>query len=92
MGCVAAPLMGLSPALGAALGLAGVFCGVTNAPLASILLSVELFGVEYLPLFGIAVCVSFMLSGHCSLYHTQLFAEPKLGRALETAEQSTQNH
>jgi len=80
MGCVFAPLIGLSPALGAALGIVGVFCGVTNAPLASIMLSAELFGVEYLPLFGIAVCVSFMLSGHCSLYHAQMFAEPKLGR------------
>lgn len=80
MGCVFAPLIGLSPALGAALGMVGMFCAVTNAPLTSILLSAELFGAEYLPLFGIAVCVSFMLSGHCSLYHAQMFAEPKLGR------------
>lgn len=79
LGCTVAGLLGMSPALGAALGLAGVFCGVTNAPLAAVLLSVELFGAEYLPLFGIAVAVSFMLSGHFSLYHAQLFAEPKLG-------------
>jgi len=57
----------------------GVFCGVTNAPLAAILLSIELFGAEYLPLFGISAAVSFMLSGHFSLYHAQVFAEPKLG-------------
>lgn len=79
LGCAAAPLLGLSPALGAALGLVGMFCGVTNAPLAAIMLSMELFGGEYLPLFGITAAVSFMLSGHFSLYHTQLFAEPKLG-------------
>ncbi len=80
LGCVAAPLLGLPAGLGAALGLMGVFCGVTNAPLASMMLSVELFGVEYLPLFGITAVVSFMLSGHHSLYHTQLFAQKKLGR------------
>ena len=79
MGCTVAGLIGLSPALGAALGLVGVFCGVTNAPLAAILLSIELFGAEYLPLFGVVAAVSFMLSGHFSLYHAQLFAEPKLG-------------
>jgi len=80
MGCTLAGLIGLSPALGAALGLIGIFCGVTNAPLASIILSVELFGSEYLVLFGIVSAVSFMLSGHFSLYHAQLFSEPMLGR------------
>lgn len=79
LGCVAAPLLGLPAALGAGLGLVGVFCGVTNAPLASLMLSIELFGSEYLPLFGIVAAVSFMLSGHFSLYHSQLFAERKLG-------------
>ncbi|MBR2719092.1 MAG: chloride channel protein [Clostridia bacterium] len=79
LGCTAAGLLGMSPALGAALGLVGVFCGVTNAPLAAILLSIELFGAEYLPLFGVVAAVSFMLSGHFSLYHAQIFAEPKLG-------------
>lgn len=79
LGCTAAGLIGLSPALGAGLGLIGVFCGVTNAPLASIMLSIELFGVEYLPFFGIVCAVSFMLSGHFSLYHAQLFVQPKLG-------------
>ena len=79
LGCTAAGLVGLSPAVGAGIGLIGVFCGVTNAPLASLMLSVELFGAEYLPLMGVAVAVSYMLSGHVSLYHSQLFAEPKLG-------------
>ena len=85
LGCVAAPLLGLPAALGAGLGLVGVFCGVTNAPLASLMLSIELFGSEYLPLFGITAAVSFMLSGHFSLYHSQLFAQRKLGEKEEMA-------
>jgi len=84
MGCTVAALIGMPPALGAALGLAGVFCGVTNAPLAAMMLSIELFGAEYLPFFGAAVAVSFMLSGHFSLYHEQLFAQTKLGHHTET--------
>ncbi|MBQ3223804.1 MAG: chloride channel protein [Clostridia bacterium] len=83
MGCTVAGLLGLDPALGAALGLAGVFAGVTNAPLAAIMLSIELFGAEYLPLFGTCVAVAFMLSGHYSLYHEQRFAQSKLGHADE---------
>ena len=82
LGCVVAPLLGLPAGLGAGLGLVGVFCGVTNAPLASLMLSIELFGSEYLPLFGIVAAVSFMLSGHFSLYHSQLFAQRKLGETV----------
>ncbi|MBQ9856714.1 MAG: chloride channel protein [Clostridia bacterium] len=78
MGCTLAGVIGMSPALGAALGLIGMFSGITNAPIAAIIMSVELFGAEYLPLFGIAAAVAFMLSGHFSLYHAQLFTEPQL--------------
>ena len=83
LGCAAAGLIGLNPAVGAAVGLISVFCGVTNAPLASLLLSVELFGTEYMALIGVGLAVSFMLSGHFSLYHSQLFAQRKLGSQEE---------
>ena len=79
LGCTVAPLLGLDPALGAGLGIIALFCGVTNGALASMMLSIELFGVEYLPLFGIAVAVSYAMSGQVSLYHTQRFVEPKMG-------------
>lgn len=79
LGCTVAGLLGMPAALGAGLGMVGLFCGVTNAPLAAMMLSVELFGTEYLPLFGVATAVSFMLSGHFSLYHEQHFSQPKLG-------------
>ena len=79
LGCTVAPLLGLDPALGAGLGIIALFCGVTNGALASMMLSIELFGSEYLPLFGIAVAVSYAMSGQVSLYHTQRFVEPKMG-------------
>lgn len=79
LGCTIAPLLGLDPALGAALGLVALFCGVTNGALASIALATELFGVEYLPLFAVVAAVSYALSGHVSLYHTQAFSEEKMG-------------
>ena len=79
LGCTVAGLIGFPPALGAAIGIIGMFCGVTNAPLASVVLSVELFGAEYLPFFGVAAVVSYALSGHTSLYHSQIIVEPKMG-------------
>ena len=71
LGCVLAPVCGLPASFGAGLGLAGVFCGVTNCPLTSILLAYELFGGAGLPLYALCCAVSYMLSGYCSLYGAQ---------------------
>ena len=78
LGCTIAPLIGMDPGFGAALGLVGVFCGATNAPLASIMLSIELFGVQGLPFFAIICSVCFMLSGYFSLYKSQIIVYDKL--------------
>ncbi len=78
LGCTIAPLIGMDPGFGAALGLVGVFCGATNAPIASMLLSIELFGVEGLPYFIIICSASYMLSGYFSLYKSQIIVYDKL--------------
>ena len=41
-GCAMGPVLGLPAGFAAALGLASVFCGATNCPLASIALAIEL--------------------------------------------------
>ena len=46
LGCVLGQLLGLSPSLCAAAGMAALFCGVTNCPITSILIAFELFGFE----------------------------------------------
>lgn len=70
-GCAAAPILGISPSFGAAVGLVALFCGVTNCPITAILLSVELFGAEALPFFALAAGISYLLSGYTSLYGSQ---------------------
>ena len=72
-----APVLGLSPSFGAALGMTALFCGVTNCPIASLLLSFELFGSEGLPLFALCCFVSYALSGYHSLYQEQKFVYSK---------------
>ena len=85
-GCVAAPLLGLHPSFGAGLGMVSLFCGVTNCPVTSLLLAVELFAGDSpglltghsLGLFAASIGVSFMLSGYYGLYNGQKFAFSKL--------------
>ncbi len=70
-GCIFASIIGISPAFGAALGMIALFCGVTNCPITSIFLGLELLqgaGIEWLLL---TVAVSYMLSGYYSLYSQQ---------------------
>ena len=72
------PLLGLDPAFAAAIAMVATFCGNTNCPIASIFLSIELFGTQALHLFVIACAISYMLSGNSSLYHAQLLPDKEL--------------
>lgn len=77
-GCVFGPLLGLDPSFAAAIGLVCLFCGVINCPLASILLSVEVFGAGGLIFFAVGAAVSYMLSGYYGLYSSQKILYSKL--------------
>ena len=77
-GCVAGAWLGLDAGFAAALGLVATFCGVVNSPIASIILSVELFGAQGLLFFAIACGVSYMLSGYYGLYSSQKIIYSKL--------------
>ena len=71
-GCIFGGLIGMDPGIAAALGLIGLFCCGTNAPIASIVLSIEMFGTANLYHFAFVCVVVFLLSGHSSLYGSQI--------------------
>lgn len=71
-GCVLGGLLGLDPGMSAALGLIGLFCCATNAPMASIMLSVEMFGGLNIHLFAFVCVICFVLSGNYGLYASQI--------------------
>ena len=77
-GCAMGPVLGLPAGFAAALGLASVFCGATNCPLASIALAIELFGSGGLLYYALACCVSYVLSGYGGLYSSQTILHSKL--------------
>lgn len=81
LACTISTLIGFNPALGAGLGMICMFCCVTNAPISSIIMSVELFGSEYFFLFAIVCALGYALSGNFSLYDSQKILYSKLDGA-----------
>ena len=86
-------LTGLDPGTFAALGLVCLLAGAANAPLAAAIMAVELFGPELAPYAAGACIVSFLLTGHRSVYPSQILSLRKspslfvhLGEEIEHAE------
>ncbi|MBD5544828.1 MAG: chloride channel protein [Lachnospiraceae bacterium] len=71
LGCLFGNIFSISPSFCAALGMASVFCGVTNCPITTLLISFELFGFAGTRYFILAIAISYMLSGYSGLYHEQ---------------------
>lgn len=75
LGATLSPVLGTPFAFAAALGLVGVFSGATNAPIASFMMYLELFGANNI-LFAIIVCVlTVFISGKKGIYASQLWNE-----------------
>lgn len=70
-GCLFGNLLGFSPTLCTAVSMTALFCGVTNCPITSLLISFELFGYDGMPYFLLAISLSYMLSGYFGLYKSQ---------------------
>ncbi len=70
-GCLFGNMIGFSPTMCTAVGMTAVFCGVTNCPITSLLISFELFGYDGMPFFLLAIAFSYMLSGYFGLYKSQ---------------------
>lgn len=81
MGAVAggafAHLFGLSPALGAAVGLVSVVAAASNTPIAAILMGVELLGGQSTIYVAGAAIAAYLIVGHRSVYPEQQLATSK---------------
>lgn len=61
----------------AGMGFVAVFAGATNTPIACSIMAIELFGVECGVYASIACVVSYLISGHTSIYKRQMIGEAK---------------
>ncbi len=73
-GSIIGNLLNLNPAFVAALGFVAVFSGATNTPIASTILAIELFGAGIAPYAALANAISYVITGHKSLYATQIIS------------------
>ncbi|MFN3754093.1 voltage-gated chloride channel family protein [Flavobacterium sp.] len=75
----------------AGMGFVAVFAGATNTPLACMLMAIELFGAECGIYAAIACVVSYLLSGHNSIYNKQIIGEAKNTRYNQHVGKSINN-
>lgn len=61
----------------AGMGFVAVFAGATNTPIACSMMAIELFGIECGVYVAIACVVSYLFSGHNSIYGQQVIGEAK---------------
>lgn len=76
-GCFFGYMAGMSPSLCASIGMVSIFCGVTNCPISSLIIALEMFGLDAIHYYMLAIAISYMLSGYYGLYHSQKFALSK---------------
>ena len=77
LGCAFGEITGFAPSLCAACGMAALFAGVTNCPITSLVIALELFGYEGMEYFSIIIAVAFALSGYYGLNASQKFVYSK---------------
>ncbi|MEN6369392.1 MAG: chloride channel protein [Thermotogota bacterium] len=61
----------------AAIGLVSLLAGAANTPIAASILSVELFGPAIAPYATVACVISFLMTGHRSVYPSQILSMRK---------------
>lgn len=83
-------VLGLDRATTSAIGLVALLAGATNTPIASSIIAIELFGPEIAPFATTACVISFLMTGHRSVYPSQILGfrksssiDAELGKEIE---------
>lgn len=72
-----ASLFGLDRALFSGIGLVAVLAAAANTPIAAMIMGIELFGAKAAPLGAVSCVVAFLISGHRSVYPSQILSHSK---------------
>jgi H+/Cl- antiporter ClcA len=90
-GVLFAKLLGLDSSTFSAIGLVALLAGAANTPIAVSIMGVELFGASIAPYASIACVISFIMTGHRSVYPSQILAirkstsiEAEIGHKIES--------
>jgi len=69
-----ASVFGLSRDIFAAIGMVSLLAGAANTPISASIMAVELFGPQVGPYAAVACVISFLMTGHRSVYPSQVLA------------------
>jgi H+/Cl- antiporter ClcA len=70
-------VFGLNAGTFAAIGLTSVLAGAANTPIAASIMAVEMFGPAIAPYATVACVISFLITGHRSVYPSQILSISK---------------
>ncbi|MBL7032381.1 MAG: chloride channel protein [Nitrospira sp.] len=70
-------MTGQSPSTFAAIGMVSVLAGAANTPLAASIMAIEFFGPQIAPYAALSCIVSYLMTGHRSVYPSQMIATTK---------------
>jgi H+/Cl- antiporter ClcA len=76
-GALFAHIFHADPVIFAAVGLVAVLSGVANTPIAASILAIEVFGPAIASFAAVACVISFLMTGHRSLFSNQVLAARK---------------
>lgn len=92
-GSAFAHMLGLDVSTFAAIGFVGLLAGAAQTPIAASIMAIELFGPQIAPYAAVACVVSFLMTGHRSVYPSQVLAMQKsasldvaMGEAIDNVE------
>jgi len=78
-GSAVGTVLGVDRAMFAAIGMVSLLAAAANAPIASAIMAIELFGPAVGPYAALSAVVSFLIVGHRSVYGSQLLGIVKSG-------------
>jgi H+/Cl- antiporter ClcA len=70
-------IAGLDLATFSAIGLVSLLAGAANTPIAASIMAVELFGPQIAPYAAVSCVISFLMTGHRSVYPSQILSVKK---------------
>jgi len=91
-GSLFAKILGEDIATFSAIGFVSLLAGAANTPIAASIMAVELFGEKIAPYAAVACVISFLMTGHRSVYPSQILAirkssslDVEIGKEVEGA-------
>lgn len=76
-GSIVGMFLGYDPSMFAAIGMVSLLAGAANTPISASIMAIEFFGPKIAPYAAVSCIVSYLMTGHRSVYPSQVLATSK---------------